>query len=118
MSERNLLKFVFLTIRRCIIEIMADTTPKKHEGILTLYRHCQKTSREIAGMVGVSQSTVCRIIWDFSETGTTSPRCKGKCGRKCETSAGDDKMPYHSVLLIPGRLVVIYKETWWLMEFI
>ena len=111
MSEGNLLKFVFLTIRRCIIEIMADTTPKKHEGILTLYRHCQKTSREIAGMVGVSQSTVCRIIQRYKETGTTPPRRKGKCGRKRKMSARDDKMLHHSVFLIPGRPVVIYKET-------
>jgi len=97
---------------------MADTTPKKRESILTLYRHCQETSREIASMVGVSQTTVCRIIQYFKETGTTSPRRKGKCGRKCKTSARDDKMLHHSVLLIPGRPVVIYKEIRWLMEFI
>jgi len=71
---------------------MADTTPNMREGVLTLYRYCQKTSREIAGMVGMSQSTVCRIIRRFKETGTTSPRRKGKCGRKCKTSAKDDKM--------------------------
>jgi len=93
---------------------MADTTPKTRESIPTLYRHCRNTSREIAGMVGVSQSTLCRIIWRFKETGTTSPRCKGKCGRKCKTSATarDDKMLHHSVLLIP---VVMSKETRWLI---
>ena len=71
---------------------MADTTHRKRASILALLNHCQKSSREIAELVGSSQSTVSRIICSFENTGSALSKRKAKCGRKSKTSVRDDKM--------------------------
>jgi len=69
---------------------MADTTPKKRASIVTLHQRCQRSSRDIAMTVGVSQSTVCRVIRQFKATGSFTSNRKGKCGRKRKTTPKGD----------------------------
>ncbi|CAI5795286.1 domain-containing [Podarcis lilfordi] len=63
-----------------------DVTPRKRTKIVTLHVHTAKTYREIASVVGVSLATVSRVINWKQETGSVSPKCKGKCGRKKKTT--------------------------------
>ena len=67
---------------------MADITPKKRACIWAFHEHCQASTRDIAKLYNVSQSSVARIIKQFKETG--SPKRKGKCGRKRKTTARND----------------------------
>lgn len=67
-----------------------DITPRKRTKIVTLHEHTDKTYREIAAVVGVSLATVSRVIKLKQETGSFSPKRKGKCGRKKKTSPRDD----------------------------
>src|SRR5690606_6838401 len=67
-----------------------DTTPRTRTKVVTLREHTSKTQQEIAQVCGISKSTCKRILKLHSENGTTSPRRKGKCGRKSKTSARDD----------------------------
>ena len=69
---------------------MADITPRKRSRILTLLEHCDCTQTALARIVGVSQKSVSRIIMQQKETGSVSPRRKGKCGRKPKTTPYDD----------------------------
>ena len=71
---------------------MTPTIVKKCERNVTVYSHCQKSSRDVAGIVGVRQSTLSRIKRRFEEIGTVSSKRKEKCGRKSKTSTKDDKM--------------------------
>ena len=69
---------------------MADITPKKRACIWAFHEHCQASTRDIAKLYNVSQSSVARIIKQFKETGSLSPKRKGKCGRKRKTTARND----------------------------
>lgn len=69
---------------------MADITPKKRASILTLHEHCQASSRDIAKLYKVGQTTVARIIRQFKDTGSLTPKRKGKCGRKRKSTPKDD----------------------------
>jgi transposase len=68
-----------------------DVTPRKRSKIVTLSDYCGKNQREIAKICGVSQGTVCNILKCFRETGTLSPRRRGRCGRKRVTNVRDDR---------------------------
>lgn len=51
--------------------------------LLIIHQHLQKkTVREIAELTNIPKSTVERVVQRHDETGTTSPRRKGRCGRK------------------------------------
>ena len=63
-----------------------DGTPRKRTSIMTLHEHTEKTYREIAGTVGVSLATVSRVVKMKKETGSVTPKRKGKCGRKRKTT--------------------------------
>ena len=68
---------------------MADITPKKRSRIVTLAKHTKYTQRDMASIVGVSQKSVSRIIKQQAETGSVTPKRKGKCGRKWKTTRDD-----------------------------
>ncbi|CAI5784273.1 domain-containing [Podarcis lilfordi] len=76
-----------LLIRR---PLEMDVTPRKCTKIVTLHEHSAKTYREIASVVGVSLATVSRVIKLKQQTGSVSPKRKGKCGRKKKTTPRDD----------------------------
>ncbi|CAI5769349.1 domain-containing [Podarcis lilfordi] len=67
-----------------------DVTPKKCTKIVTLQEHTAKTYQEIASVVGVSLATASRVIKLKQETGSVSPKRKGKCGHKKKTTPTDD----------------------------
>ena len=67
-----------------------DVSPRKRASILTLRENTEKTYWEISKLVGVSISTISRIMKMKKETGSVTPKCKGKCGRKRKTTPKDD----------------------------
>jgi len=67
-----------------------DVTPRKRTKIVTLHEHTSSTYREIAKIVGVSLATVSRVIKLKHDTGSVTPKRKGKCGRKKKTTPRDD----------------------------
>ena len=63
-----------------------DVTPRKRAKVLALHQHTKKSQREIAKCVGVSQSTVHRLIKKFQiEKDLTSNR-NSNCGKKKKTT--------------------------------
>ena len=64
---------------------MADITLKKRASILTLLEHCQASTRDIAKLYNVGQSTVARIIRQLKETESLTSKRKRNCGRKQKT---------------------------------
>ena len=67
-----------------------DVSPRKRASILTLRENKEKTYGEISKIVGVSISTISRIMKMKKETGSVTPKRKGKCGRKRKTTPKDD----------------------------
>ena len=67
-----------------------DVSPRKCASILTLRENTEKTYREISKIVGVSISTISRIMKMKKETGSVTPKRKGKCGCKRKTTPRDD----------------------------
>ena len=67
-----------------------DVSPRKRASILILRENTEKTYREISKIVGVSISTISRIMKMKKETGSVTPKRKGKCGRKRKTTPRDD----------------------------
>ena len=67
-----------------------DVSPRKRASILTLRENTEKTYREISKIVGVSISTTSRIMIMKKETGSVTPKRKGKCGCKRKTTPKDD----------------------------
>ena len=67
-----------------------DVSPRKRASILTLRENTEKTYREISKIVGVSISTISRIMKMKKETGSVTPKRKGKCGRKRKTTPPKD----------------------------
>ena len=64
-----------------------DVSPRKRASILTLR---ENTEKEISKIVGVSISTISHIMRMKKETGSVTPKRKGKCGRKRKTTPKDD----------------------------
>ena len=50
-----------------------DVSPRKRASILTLRENTEKTYREISKIVGVSISTISRIMRMKKETGSVTP---------------------------------------------
>lgn len=69
-----------------------DITPKKRAKVIALKEHTSMTIRDIATAVGVGKSSVSRIVRTFQDSGSLSPRRKGKCGRKRKTTPRTDKI--------------------------
>ena len=67
-----------------------DVSPRKRASILTLRENTEKTYREMSKIVGVSISTISRTMKTKKETGSVTPKRKGKCGRKRKTTPRDD----------------------------
>ena len=67
-----------------------DVSPRKRASILTLRENTEKTYREILKIVGVSISTISRSMKMKKETGSVTPKRKGKCGLKRKTTSRDD----------------------------
>ena len=67
-----------------------DVSPRKRASILTLRENTEKTNREISKIVGVSISTISRIMKMKKKTGSVIPKRKGKCGHKRKTTPRDD----------------------------
>ena len=67
-----------------------DDSPRKRTSILTLHKNTEKTFREISNIVGVSISTISRVLKIKKETGSVTSKRKGKCGRKRKTTPRDD----------------------------
>ena len=67
-----------------------DVSPRKRASILTLRENTEKTYQEISKIVGVSISTISRIMKMKKETGSVTPKRKGTCGRKRKTTPRDD----------------------------
>ena len=67
-----------------------DVSPRKRANILTLRENADKSYREISKIVGASKSTLSRVVKMKKETGTATPKRKGKCGRKRKTTPRDD----------------------------
>ena len=58
--------------------------------IITLHQHTNKSKNEISRIVGVSRSSVGRIIKKFIVSENLESNRKGRCGRK--TKAGPEAM--------------------------
>jgi len=69
-----------------------DITPRKRSKIVALSQHTQMTQRQIASECSVGLGTVNDIIKRFRETGSFSPKRKGKCGRKKKTTPTQDRL--------------------------
>lgn len=82
---------------------MADITPKKRSRIISLAEHTEYTQRNIASLVGVSQKSVSRIIKQNEETGSFTPKRKGRCGRKRKTTPRDDAVIIRNSKLDPRK---------------
>ena len=64
-----------------------DFSLRKRASVLTL---CEKTHKKIAKIVGVSISTISRVVKMKKETGSVTPKRKDKCGRKRKTTPRND----------------------------
>ena len=53
-----------------------DVSPRKRASILTLRENTEKTYQEISKIVGVSISTISRIMKMKKETGSVTPSAK------------------------------------------
>ena len=82
---------------------MANTTPKKRASIITLHSHSQKSSREIASIMSVSQSTVSRILQRFKKNWFCHPQTKRKMWSKVENFPRDDKFLHRLNVIDPGK---------------
>ena len=82
-----------------------DTPSRKQTKMLTLHEHTEKNHREIAGIVGVNQSTVSRLLKQARATGTLSSNRKEKCKKK-KTSTKDDIGLLRGVKRIQERRVI------------
>ena len=78
---------------------MAVITPKERASILSLHEHCQASTGEIPKLCNIGQTAVARIIMQFKETESLTPKRKGKCGQKRKTTAKD-----HAYLLRKSKL--------------
>ncbi|MEM9078953.1 MAG: hypothetical protein AAGC43_18075 [Bacteroidota bacterium] len=67
-----------------------DVSSHQRTQIVTLKEHTSKSFREIASIVGVSLSTVSRIVRLKNETGSIATKRNGRCGRRRKTTARDD----------------------------
>lgn len=65
-------------------------TPRKRTKIVTLHENTGKMYRGVAAVLGVSLATVNHVIILKQNNGTSSPKLKGKCGRRKETTSRDD----------------------------
>ena len=65
-------------------------TPRRRTRILTLHEHTAMSQRDISKTVGVSRSSVNRIIKLKEEKGHVDIKRKGKWGRKRKTTIQDD----------------------------
>ena len=82
---------------------MADITPRKRSRISTRADHSDYTQKTIASLVGVSQKFVSRIIKQQAETGSYSPKRKGRFGRKRKTTPRDDSFLIRKSKLDPSK---------------
>ena len=57
-----------------------DVTTRKRTKIVTFHEHTAKTYREITALVGVSLATASRVTKLKQDTGSVSPKRKGKHG--------------------------------------
>jgi len=87
-----------------------DITPSKRSRIVTLSECAGMSVRKIAEEYGVHYSTVSRIRKAHQETGSFSPRRKGKCGRKRKTTKRDDRNLLRKSLKTLNLLVMIFKR--------
>ena len=69
-----------------------DITPGKHSKIITLNEHTFMTVRDVAIAVDVDKSSVSRILRTFQDSGSSSPKRKGKCGHKRKTTPRTEKI--------------------------
>ena len=88
-----------------------DVSPRKRASILTLRENTEKTYREISKIVGVSISTISRIMKMKKETGSVTPKRKGKCGRKRKTTPRDDAYLIRESVKDPSKTSDAIKTT-------
>ncbi|GFS64730.1 HTH_Tnp_Tc3_2 domain-containing protein [Trichonephila clavipes] len=65
---------------------------KKRSKIITLNEHTSMTVRDIAAVVGVGNSSASKILKKFQDSGTFSPKRKGKCRLQRKTTPRTDKI--------------------------
>lgn len=87
-----------------------DLTPKKRSKIITLHEYSHMTQRDIASVCQVSVGVVNKLIRQRIETGSISPKRKGRCGRKRKTSARDDKLLLRISKLDPRKTSIVLKK--------
>lgn len=80
-----------------------DITPRKRSKIIALNEHTSMTVRDIATAVGVGKSSVSRILTTFQDSGSSSPKRKGKCGRKRKTTPRSDKILIRNSKINPRK---------------
>lgn len=80
-----------------------DLTVKVREKIITLSKYSSMTQRQIAQECQVSLASVNKFVRLSSKNLSTSPKRKGKCGRKRKTSPRDDKMLLKNSIINPTK---------------
>ena len=83
-----------------------DVSPRKRASILTLRENTEKTYWEISKIVSVSISTISCVLKMKKETGSITPKCKGKCGRKRKTTPRDNANLLQENVKTPKKLVM------------
>ena len=99
---RNLISWINYKIVVSQPQCQMDVITRKHTKIVKLHKHTAKTCREIAALVGTSLAAVSRVIKLKQDTGSVSPKCKGKCGRKKKITSGDNVTYSDKVKKIPA----------------
>ena len=82
-----------------------DVCPRKRACISNLRENTEKTYRQISKIVGVSISTISRVVKMKKETGSVAPKRKGKCGRERKTTPRDDAYPLQESVKDPKKQV-------------
>ncbi|GFS77137.1 HTH_Tnp_Tc3_2 domain-containing protein [Trichonephila clavipes] len=84
--------FAFRVTRITFAFSKIDITPRKRSKIIVPNEHTSMTVKNVATVVGLSKSSVSRILRTFQGSGTSFLKRKGKCGSKRKTTPGTDKI--------------------------
>lgn len=98
-----MLVFALCVTRVAFVCLKMDITPRKRAKIIALKDHTSMTVRDIASAVGVGKSSVSRILTTFKESGSSSPKRRGKCGRKRKTTLRTDKILIRNSKINPRK---------------
>ncbi|GFY15725.1 HTH_Tnp_Tc3_2 domain-containing protein [Trichonephila clavipes] len=107
--------FAFHVTRISFTYSERDIALRKRSKIIILNGHTSITVRDIATVFVVGNSSVPRILRAFQDSGTSSPKRKGKCGLKRKTIPKTDKILIDNSKINPRKISKDLRRVYWIM---